>query len=511
MNREAAVELLRRRARVRLLDFVRWCWSQPGPFKVGRHTRAFCEWFDRAVERWERGESSFCLFNCPPRHGKSELCNYAAAYFLGRESQWEPSEIYTGYGFSLVQRFSRNIQAIIRSEAYRALFPEVRLDPRNRAVDTWRIDGSHGFFTATGLGGSLTGKGGHLLIVDDYCKSSEEAESEVYREKTWEAFSTDFFTRQMAPAAIVVVVATPWHMDDLTCRIRRRVREDADFPKFDELCFPAVCDEWETLFPEFLDASWYGHQRATLGPQKWAALFLCNPIGDGMRLFRDEWIHQYSTVPTGTANYIFVDTAGSKKRKNNDYLVMWVVGVGQDGNFYVLDLVRDRMNLSERTRVFFELVRKWKPRHTFWEQVGAQTDLEHIELEMDRQTWHTPVTAIDQKVPKEGRILWLQPLFEQGRIWLPTRVVRQRVDGRMEDMLNTFFEDEYKVYPSVAHDDMLDCLANLRHPAVLGMLEKFRSPYGYDGREAHGGESYVASRRDAVFGGQSISARSRPF
>lgn len=501
MNREAAVELLRRRARVRLLDFVRWCWQQPGTFRVGRHTRAFCTWFDAAVERWERGESSYCLFNCPPRHGKSELCNYAAAYFLGRESRWEPSEIYTGYGLSLVQRFSKNIQGILQSEAYQALFPGVRLAAGDRSVTSWRVEGSHGFFTATGLGGALTGKGGHLLIVDDYCKSSEEAESEVFREKTWEAFATDLMTRQMSPAAIVVVVATPWHMDDVTCRIRKKLAEDPDFPRFDELCFPAVSEDYPTLFPEFYpDKAWYVRQRATLGPQKWAALFLCNPIGDGMRLFRDEWIHQYSTVPVGTANYLFVDTAGSKKRKNNDYLCMWVVGLGQDGNFYVLDLVRDRMNLTERTAVFFELVRRWKPRMTWWEQVGAQTDLEHIELEMERQGWHTPVRALNQTVKKEGRILWLQPLFEQGRIWLPTKVVRQRVDGRMEDMLYTFLTEEYKVYPSVAHDDMLDCLANLRHPEILRTLETFRSPYEWAGRERDTATSYTQARRESVFG-----------
>lgn len=496
-ERRAGVELLRRRARRHLLDFVRWCWALPTDFKVGRHTRAFCAWFDGAVRRFEEGRSSFCLFNCPPRHGKSELCQYAAAYFLGRMAEREPSEIYTGYGFSLVQKFSRNIQRLIESEAYRALFPGVRPSKSSWAVDSWQVAGSHGTFTATGLGGSLTGKGGHLLIVDDYCKSSEEAESEVVREKTWDAFATDLMTRQMPPASIVIVVATPWHMDDVTCRIRKRLRGDPDFPRFDELCFPACCDEYDALFPEMYGEVWYRAQRATAGPAKWSALFLCNPIGEGMRLFRDEWFHTYGKAPAETVNYIFVDTAGSKKRRNNDYLVFWVVGVGRDGNFYVLDLVRDRMNLTERTEMFFELVRRWRPRMTWWEQVGAQTDLEHVELEMDRLGWHAPVRALNQTVKKEGRILWLQPLFEQGRIWFPAKVVRQRADGGMEDYMTTFLEDEYRVYPSVSHDDMLDCLANIRHPDVLGELERMRSPYGAVRTEA---ANYAAGRRSAVFG-----------
>lgn len=471
-EREAGYEILRRRAKEHLLDFILWTWQRPEDFKVGKHTRAFCEWFDKAVARWEKGISSYCLFNCPPRHGKSELCNYAAAYFFGRASEWEPSEIYTGYGASLVQKFSKNIQSIIQSEAFSQLFPGVKLSKNDRSVDSWSIEGSHGAFTATGLGGALTGKGGHLLFLDDYCKSSEEAESETYREKTWQAFATDLFTRQMAPASIVVVTATPWHMDDVTCRIRKKMAEDKSFPHFDELCFPAVDkDTGNVLFPELYDFSWYEGQRATNGAQRWAALFLCNPVGDGVRLFQPDWFQTYGTTPTATANFIFCDTAGSKKKKGNDFLVMWVVGVGRDGNYYVLDGVRDKLNLSERADAFFRLVEKWHPHMTYWEQVGAQTDLEFIKLEMDRRGWRTPVAEIAQHVPKEGRILWLQPLFEQGRIWFPHKLLYSKADGGYVDLVSAFREDEFLVFPSVAHDDMLDCLANIRHPDVASRLD----------------------------------------
>lgn len=490
-HRSAAVELLRRQARLRLIDFVRWCWQRPEPFRVGRHTRAFCAWFDAAVAKWERGESSYCLFNCPPRHGKSELCNYAVAFFLGRLSSWEPSVIYTGYGASLVQRFSRSIRSIIDSHAYAQLFPAVALDKTDRSIDSWAIKGSHGRITATGLGGALTGKGGHLLIVDDYCKSSEEAESETMREKTWEAFSTDLFTRQMAPAAIVVVTATPWHVDDVSARIRKRMAADPDFPRFDDLRFPAMDESGEeVLFPELYSREWYVAQRATNGPQKWAALFLCSPVGSGSRLFRDEWFNTYGSLPSGMRYYIFCDTAGVKKRKGNDYLVMWVIGLGDDGNFYVADGIRDRLNLSERADVFFRLVKKWHPTCTFWEQVGAQTDLEFIRLEMDRRGWRTPIQEIGQSVTKTGRILWLQPLFEGGRIWFPAKLIFQCSDGHLADLCELFRKEEFDCYPTVAHDDMLDCLANLRHPLVAPRL--------VPARRVAAGENYRASRRAQI-------------
>lgn len=474
-KRAAAIELLRRRARVDLLAFVQWCWDRPFPFRVGRHTRAYCEWFNGAVERWKRGESSYCLFNCPPRHGKSDLCQFSEAFFLGLTYQWHTSSIYTGYGASLVKGFSRRVMQIIESEAYRALFPEVRLADDNASVDSWALRGSTGVQTFTGLGGGLTGKGAHLAIVDDYCKSAEEAESETMREKTWEGFAADLMTRQMPPAAIVVVTATPWHMDDLTCRIRKKVLNDPQFPRFDGLCFPAQTYEYEALFPELYGVEWYEHQRATLGSVRWSAMFLCNPIGDGVRLFRDEWVQRYSTLPRTIGNYVLVDTAGQAARKNSDRLVMWVLGIGENGKHYVLDLEYDRMSLVDRTNRYARLVRKWRPFQTWWEQVGAQTDMEHIRLELDRVGEHTPMRALGQRLPKEGRIRWLEAEFEQGNIWFPDKIIKQQSDGRVVDVLDEFFENEYKVYPSVSHDDGLDCLANKCHPEVAPTLRAYEA------------------------------------
>lgn len=494
-KRAAAIEMLRRRAKVDLLAFVQWCWDRPFPFKVGRHTRAYCEWFNGAVERWKRGESSYCLFNTPPRHGKSDLCQFSEAFFLGVTRQWHTSTIYTGYGATLVKGFSRRVQQIIQSEAYRALFPDVRMADDNASVDTWSLAGSTGVQTFTGLGGGLTGKGAHLAIVDDYCKSAEEADSETMREKTWEGFASDLMTRQMPPAAIVVVTATPWHMDDLTCRIRKKCKDDPQFPRFDPLCFPAQTSEYEALFPELYDVQWYDQQRATLGSVRWSAMFLCNPIGDGVRLIKDEWIHRYTTAPR-THNFILVDTAGSKKRKNNDYLVMQVWGIGPMGNRYLLDLRRDKMNLTERTNAYRQLVQKWSPFATWWEQVGAQTDLEHVEMELDRIGIHTPIYSISQKVPKEGRILWTQPAWQNAKIWLPERIIQQCTDGRVIDVLEQWLEEEVRCYPSVSHDDGLDCMANMWHPDVAPTLEAY-----INGAITHekSTQNYATSRNNAMW------------
>lgn len=154
------------------------------------------------------------------------------------------------------------------------------------------------------------------------------------------------------------------------------------------------------------------------------------------------------------------------------------------------------MNLTERTEKFARLVQKWRPAMTWWEQIGAQTDLEHVKIELDRVGIHTPIRSLSQKVPKEGRIRWLEPMFEQGRIFFPHKIVKQLCDGRVVDVLAEAIEDEYKVYPSVSHDDWLDCMANMCHPEVAPTLK------GYENRHISMGnttKNYAASRLNPLY------------
>lgn len=470
-----------RYARNDMLAFMQAVWWMPNrvnragesvfSFKIGRHTRAICDRLTRAVEDWQRGRSTYLLVNIPFRHGKSDIVSRAfPPYFLGHCAAQNPDVIMSGYGADLVEGFSRNAKAIIRSDAYRAVFPGVEIDPERDSVSGWGIRGSMGTVTVAGLGGAITGKGGHLIILDDYCKNREEAYSETYRDKTWQSFSVDLMTRQNSPAAIVIVCATPWHLDDVTGRIKKATKEDPEFPPFEELCFPArKPGEYDILFPEMYGPEWYSGQRASLGPTAAAALLDCNPVGDGTRMFRPEWFRTYERAPDrSTMNvYVIIDSANSKK-KTSDYTTMLAIGWGRDRNYYVLDGIHERLNLSERTEALFGLVERWHPLNVFWEQVGAMSDAQHVRWVQDQRSWHFPLTEIHQNVPKEDRVRWLQPAYEAGRVWWPNRILRTGADDRIYDLTADFENNEFLTFPICAHDDIIDCLANIQHPAILG-------------------------------------------
>lgn len=257
------------------------------------------------------------------------------AWFLGVCAERQPNVILSGYGASLVKGFSEKVRAIVRSDAYRQVFPGVEADRDKAASDEWRLKDSQSTVYAQGLGGAITGKGGNLIVVDDYCKNWEEAESKTMRDKTFESFAADLATRTNSPAHVIVICATRWHEDDVIGRLERRMREDPSYTRWDELVFPARKEGeggWDTLFPELYDADWYEFQRKNLGPHAAAALLDCDPRTSGARVFREEWLRYWTEPPDERRlkTHVFVDGAKSKA-DGADFTSILTVGRGADG------------------------------------------------------------------------------------------------------------------------------------------------------------------------------------
>lgn len=252
---------------------------------------------------------------------------------------------------------------------------------------------------------------------------------------------------------------TRYHPDDTySVLLERKVLKERR-----RVCYDAA-GKSVLMQPEKLDKL-----RRDMGERTFSAQMLQNPISAGVRLFRDEWFHTLEKMPDrSTMNvYIVIDSANAK-RKSSDYTDMKVVGLGRDVNYYMLDAVRDRMNLAERTRCLFDLVERWKPNMVFWEQVGLASDVQHVKIEQDAIGWHFPIIELPQSVPKPDRIGWLVPLFEGGRIWVPNRIMKHTVQGEVYDYVQLLWNDEYQTYPVCRHDDMLDNLANISHPVFRG-------------------------------------------
>jgi predicted phage terminase large subunit-like protein len=226
--------------------------------------------------------------------------------------------------------------------------------------------------------------------------------------------------------------------------------------------YPATVDGTETGEPVLLTREEIGKKRRVMGPYVFSCQMLLNPTADRMQGFRQEWIRYWSgTNIAGLNLYLICDPASGKRKDRGDYTSMWVIGIGPDGAYYLVDGVRDRLNLTKRAEHLMRLHREYRPLRVGYEQYGLQADIEHVRYLQDQQNYRFDIVELGGSMPKVDRIKRLVPLFEQGRFYLPHSLVRFDEAKASVDLVTRFVEDEYLSFPVSAHDDMLDCMARI--------------------------------------------------
>lgn len=227
---------------------------------------------------------------------------------------------------------------------------------------------------------------------------------------------------------------------------------------------PATDDGTPTGTPVLLNAETLATKRRDMGPYTFGCQMLQNPKADEAQGFRESWLRHYDTnAEVGTNRYILIDPANAKKR-SSDYTAAWVLGLGADQNYYVLDMVRDRLNLTQRAKLVMSLHRRWKPLQVRYERYGMQADIEHLRTVQEQENYRFEVTEVAGQMSKLDRIRRLIPLFEQGRVYLPRTLHKTNYEGVVEDLVATFINQEFKPFPVPLHDDMLDALARIAEP-----------------------------------------------
>ena len=217
------------------------------------------------------------------------------------------------------------------------------------------------------------------------------------------------------------------------------------------------------------DEETHQKKRAEQGQWIYGSQILLDPRADAQQGFQRDWLRYYKTITAAQAKamtkYILIDSANSKK-KTSDYTAMWVIGLGTDGNYYALDMVRDRLNLKERGDRLFDLHRKWKPQQVRHEKYGLLSDIEHYQARMENESYRFQITEVGGQTSKNDRIKRLIPLFEAGRIWLPRTKNVADWQKSVVDLVHEFVESEFYPFPGSLHDDMLDALARICEPEM---------------------------------------------
>jgi phage terminase large subunit-like protein len=423
-----------------------------------------------ALESVERGEIDVLIVTMPPGSAKSFYASTAfPAWYLGRN----PGRcvIAASHTVELAERFGRRVRNIVGSDEHQRAFPDSGLSMDSSAAGRWDTSQGGEYFAA-GVGGSVTGRRADLLLIDDPVKSREDADSETIREKQW-AWWRDDATTRLKPGAAVVLIMTRWHEDDLAGRLIKDLQSSSQRVKLLSLAMEAKENDplgravGEPLWPE-----WFTEQMREVAkrePRTWSALYQQEPRAIGGGEFKKEWLSYWQQQPAASNKVILVDPSSGKSRTRGDFTSMWVIGVGQDGNDYILDGIRDRLNLTERTEALFSLVRRHKPGAVGYEQYGLQADIEHIRAEQERQQYRFKIVEIGGAMKKEDRIRRLIPIFQQGRLWMPSSMIRMMADGHQRDIMEDF-RSEYLSFPVGAHDDALDCLARSQEPEMRKFL-----------------------------------------
>lgn len=307
---ELQKELLRRElARRSILPFVTLI--NDDSYKVGWVHEDLCTMLDAFVEGVEKKMSPRLMVWMPPRSGKSQIISRAfPAYLLGKHPDWEI--VNATYGQDLASDMGRYVRGILQDNVFQELFPNLTIDPSTQAAD--RIDTfisgragalgrQRGGYKAVGVGTALTGRGAHVLLIDDPVKNREEADSDTIQAATWGWYTSVARTR-LAPGGGMIILQTRWSEGDLSGRILEQAKKNPEADQWGVFRFPAIAeqDEYdyattkilrrragEALHPERFSLKELKATRATIGTRDWEALYQQNPVPMEGAFFRREW------------------------------------------------------------------------------------------------------------------------------------------------------------------------------------------------------------------------------
>lgn len=222
--------------------------------------------------------------------------------------------------------------------------------------------------------------------------------------------------------------------------------------------------------PTFLSAEKLAEKRRDQGPYVYSCQMLLSPVTKKDQRFRPEWLRYYRTLPTPLSLYLICDPANEKKKKltGGDFTVYWLWGLDAYDNLFMIDCIRDRLTLTERWKALKEMRRKHPGiQRIGYEQYGMAADIQHYEEMMLIEGVYFNILELGgNKLSKEDRVARIIPLFEQGRVHLPERLLFTDKEGKEVDLVQVFVDEEYLRFPFSQHDDMLDAASRIEDKAL---------------------------------------------
>ncbi len=386
--------------------------------------------------------NQYLMVSMPPRHGKSmTISETLPSYFCAREDK--AKVIMTAYSIDLANAFAKsNATKMIENNVF-----GVSVDSNNQQFTTLS-NGS--VIRKAGILGGITGFGAHLMIIDDPIKTSEEANSQTTRDKIWNEWVSSLSTR-LEPPAIVILVMTRWHEDDLAGRLLNP--EFGDPLPWKVINLPLEAEENDVLGRKVGEPLWpdrYGYDFIKMRkqyPRDFSALYQGRPTSAEGNLVKREWFENPSNwynrtddvIKSMAGIHLSVDATFKDTEKSDKVAIhIW----GRKGiDFYLIDVMTGRYDFLTTLQAIKTMHKRYKIGFTFIEdKANGSAIINTLRREI------RGVVGVNPLGGKEARLQSVLPYLAGGNVKVPK-----------EPFTNDVLEEWY-AFPTGAHDDNVDAM-----------------------------------------------------
>ncbi len=403
------------------------------------------------LEKIRNGSTKRLCICMPPRSLKTLAATVAhAAWRLGHNPKLRI--VIVSYSMDLTSKLARDIRSVLESEWYRAVFPGTRLSRRKNTE--FEFETTHGgYILGTSVGGTLTGRGADLIIVDDPLKANEGLSDERRRSTNQWFFSTLVQRLNNKNTGAIIVVAQRLHVDDLVGQLQEH--------GWDTLAVPAIAEErsryeigpgrfhertvGDILIPELAAADTLERTKRDVGSYHFASQYQQQPIPPGGNIVQRGWLQRYIDPPEYVTGTLIVQSWDPASQIHDDasYSVCttWAV-VGR--RYYLLHVLRARLAYPELKRTVIEHARRHRADIILIEHTSTG-----LPLIQDLAVMRLPgFKTWKPRGDKLSRIEAQSAKFEAGQVIIPTEA--PWLDEFLRELLS---------YPASKHSDQVDSVS----------------------------------------------------
>jgi predicted phage terminase large subunit-like protein len=430
-------------------------YASPYPYSVPRHLKLLNNLLVKAVKE----PNKRYVVSMPPRHGKSEL---TSIYFPAWATMKYPNTqvMLIAYEANFAASWGGKARDVVGE--FGPSLHGVHGDPENWARNMWRVakrrpeefkghshkgkQFAYSYMYTAGVQGPITGKGADVLLVDDPIKNHVDVITPEARDKMWDWWQSTAHSRLMKNGS-AIVVATRWHMDDLSGRLLEQAKNGEEdwvginLPAMAEENDPLGREVGEALWPEMFDEEALAAIKRAKHPYWWSAMYQGRPTPLEGGIIKREWMNNRYTALPQMQRVIQTVDAAYKTGVGNDpsCIATW----GTDGfNFYLLDCWTQRVEFPELKRAISDQFYRWNPSGIYVEDASAG---QAIIQEMGRETM-LPIIPKPVWGNDIARGTAAGGMFHAGKVILP--------DHR--EWLSAWIE-EHVAFPNAPHDDKVTC------------------------------------------------------